>query len=123
MKHNLTLIKLFYGSIWGNKNKYLVNKTWDYIYFMKGYYINYSYLKPSNNIMTPCSDLWRRMFVWWDGKTNPCDVDYKSLLTMGNYPKKTLKELWQSEPYRALREKHLNKKRNLVKPCSSCVVV
>ena len=25
MKHNLTLIKLFYGSIWGNKNKYLVN--------------------------------------------------------------------------------------------------
>ena len=33
------------------KNKYLVNKTWNYIYFMKGYDINYSYLKPSNKIV------------------------------------------------------------------------
>ena len=82
-----------------------------------------SYVKPSNNIMTPCSDLWRRMFIWWDGKANPCDVDYKSLLTMGNYPKKTLKELWRSESYKALREKHLTKKRNSIKPCSSCVVI
>ena len=82
-----------------------------------------SYSKPSNNIMTPCSDLWRRMFIWWDGKTNPCDVDYKSLLNIGNYPKKTLKELWQSESYKVLREKHLTKKRNSIKPCSSCVVI
>jgi len=22
----------------------------------------------------PCSDLWRRMFVWWDGRVAPCDV-------------------------------------------------
>ena len=63
------------------------------------------------------------MFIWWDGKTNPCDVDYKSLLTVGNYPKKTLKQLWQSDSYKMLRKKHLKKNRNLIKPCSSCVVV
>ena len=82
-----------------------------------------TYLNPSNNIMTPCSDLWRRMFIWWDGKTNPCDVDYKSLLTVGNYPKKTLKQLWQSDSYKMLRKKHLTKKRSLIKPCSSCIVI
>ena len=82
-----------------------------------------SYIKSPNSIVTPCSDLWRRMFVWWDGKTNPCDVDYKSLLSVGKYPNKTLKQLWKSNSYTALREKHLNQKRNLVKPCSSCVVV
>ena len=82
-----------------------------------------SYSKPSNNIMTPCSDLWRRMFIWWDGKTNPCDVDYKSLLSVGNYPNKTLKQLWKSNSYNILREKHLIEKRNSIKPCSSCVVI
>ena len=91
-------------------------------------FVNYnpwenSYVKPSNNIMTPCSELWRRMFVWWDGKTNPCDSDYKSLLSVGNYPNKTLKQLWQSESYKILREKHLTKKRSSIKPCSSCFVV
>jgi len=82
-----------------------------------------SYIKSPNSIVTPCSDLWRRMFVWWDGKTNPCDVDYKSLLSVGKYPNKTLSQLWKSNSYTALREKHLNQKRNLVKPCSSCAVV
>ena len=82
-----------------------------------------SYVKPSNNIMTPCSDLWRRMFIWWDGKVNPCDVDYKSLLSVGNYPNKTLDQLWQSESYNILREKHLEKKRSSIKPCASCVVI
>ena len=91
-------------------------------------FVNYnpwenSYNKAPNEIIEPCSDLWRRMFVWWDGKINPCDVDYKSLLSVGNYPNKTLKELWQSESYNILREKHLTKKRISVKPCSSCVVI
>ena len=82
-----------------------------------------SYGKQSNTIDTPCSDLWRRMFVWWDGKTNPCDVDYKSLLSVGKYPNKTLKQLWQSKSYNVLRERHLTKKRSSIKPCSSCVVI
>ena len=34
------------------------------------------------NVTSPCSDLWRRMFIWWDGKVNPCDVDYKSKLSI-----------------------------------------
>ena len=25
-----------------------------------------SYEKAPNGLATPCSDLWRRMFVWWD---------------------------------------------------------
>ena len=82
-----------------------------------------TYLKPTNDIETACSDLWRRMFVWWDGKVNPCDVDYKSTLSVGNYQKKTLKQLWQSDSYKDLRKKHLTKKRGSIKPCSSCIVI
>ena len=43
-----------------------------------------SYISPTNDITISCSDLWRRMFIWWDGKVNPCDVDYLSILSVGN---------------------------------------
>ncbi len=48
------------------------------------------------NIATPCSDLWRSMFVWWDGRVNPCDVDYRSTLTAGVLAGSQLTDLWRS---------------------------
>ena len=47
-------------------------------------FVNYqpwesSYTNPINNVDNPCSDLWKRIFIWYDGKINPCDYDYKSL--------------------------------------------
>ena len=91
-------------------------------------FVNYnpwenSYNKPPNDIIEPCSDLWRRMFVWWDGKINPCDVDYKSHLSVGHFSGNSIQELWNSEKYKLLRETHLNKKRQKISPCSSCVVI
>ena len=91
-------------------------------------FVNYnswenSYNKPPNGIVEPCSDLWRRMFVWWDGKINPCDVDYKSHLSVGSFSRNSIQELWNSEKYNQLRETHLSKKRQKKSPCSSCVVI
>jgi len=82
-----------------------------------------SYLKNSNNITEPCSDLWRRMFLWWDGKVNPCDVDYKSKLSVGGFKKNNISKIWNSENYNKIREKHLKSKRKELSPCSGCVVV
>ena len=82
-----------------------------------------SYQKPSNDIQEPCSDLWRRMFVWWDGKINPCDVDYKSLLSVGNIKDNNISDLWLSKKYNEYREEHLNSNRKKIKPCNSCTVV
>ena len=45
-----------------------------------------------NEIATACSDLWRRMFIWWDGIVNPCDVDYKSTLAVGKATERRLSE-------------------------------
>ena len=35
--------------------------------------------------MNHCSHLWERLYVWHDGVINPCDEDYKSYLTPGNF--------------------------------------
>ena len=35
---------------------------------------------------------WDRMYVWFDGKCNPCDADYKSYLSYGDVSKIQLKK-------------------------------
>ena len=74
-------------------------------------------------VPSPCSDLWRRMFIWWDGLANPCDVDYKSKLSLGEVKKKSITDIWKSKEYNELREAHLNKNRSKVDPCNKCNVI
>jgi radical SAM protein with 4Fe4S-binding SPASM domain len=81
------------------------------------------YETPPSGIDSPCSDLWRRMFVWWDGKVNPCDVDYKSTLSMGNLQNSGIPDLWRSGGYTALRDNHSVGKRKNCEPCKRCSVV
>ena len=75
------------------------------------------------DIATPCSDLWRRMFIWWDGKANPCDVDYKSKLSVGEISSKSISEIWKSPEYEKLRKSHISNKRSSLDPCNKCNVV
>ena len=74
----------------------------------------------ANNITDPCSDLWRRMFVWWDGKVNPCDFDYRSFLSVGGLDCGTVSSLWRSPKYEHLRRSHINKSRCQHVPCRQC---
>ncbi len=90
-------------------------------------FVNYNpweniYIKETNDIAKPCSDLWRRMFIWWDGKVNPCDTDYKSKLCVGKFDF-NISKIWKGEKYQKLRDKHISQKRISIKPCNSCNVV
>jgi radical SAM protein with 4Fe4S-binding SPASM domain len=82
-----------------------------------------SYQRPVNDITTSCSDLYRRMFVWCDGRVNPCDVDYLSTLSMGNVKDQSLSDLWTGEAYSRLRIAHAENRRCEVSPCNRCTVV
>lgn len=81
------------------------------------------YEQPENDIKTSCSDLWRRMFIWWDGKANPCDVDYKSMLSVGTTDSQSIHALWHSDAYMTLRKHHLENERSSINPCKRCVVI
>ena len=76
-----------------------------------------------NNILTPCSDLWRRMFVWWDGRIGPCDVDYLTTLSNEIYPNISISDVWNGNTFAKLRFKHMNSQRQSINPCSSCILV
>jgi radical SAM protein with 4Fe4S-binding SPASM domain len=72
------------------------------------------------NLTSPCENLWDRMYVWYDGKVNPCDSDYKSYLTYGNLKKSSIKELWNNTISEKIRIDHLNLDRNKINPCDRC---
>lgn len=91
-------------------------------------FVNYhpwesAYESEPNGITKPCSDLYRRTFVWWDGRVNPCDVDFRSSLSVGTIKDAPLSALWSGEGYSALRGHHLAATRHLVSPCRSCGVI
>ena len=71
-------------------------------------------------IKDPCQFLWDRMYVWFDGKVNPCDNDYKSYLSFGNAKDFDLKKLWNNKQISNLRDEHMNKNRNKINPCDRC---
>ena len=73
-------------------------------------------------IKDPCENLWDRMYVWFDGKVNPCDSDYKSYLSYGNAKEYSLKELWNNKIISNTRNQHLNKDRTKLNPCDRCGV-
>jgi radical SAM protein with 4Fe4S-binding SPASM domain len=76
--------------------------------------------KPHKDINDPCENLWDRMYIWFDGKVNPCDADYKSYLSYGDVGKNTIKEIWNNNIIKKLRDEHLNNERNKTKPCDRC---
>ena len=62
------------------------------------------------------------MYVWFDGKTNPCDADYKSYLNYGDAKKNNLKKIWNDKIIEKTRRMHLAKERNKIVPCDRCGV-
>ncbi len=89
-------------------------------------FVNYtpwesSYDNQPNDLKHPCEELWTRMFVWADGKVNPCDYDYKSLLSKWNVKDLKISEIWNSEEYNSLRKTHLESLRKTIEPCKRCL--
>ncbi len=77
-------------------------------------------LHPDNN--SPCLFLWERLLICFDGSCNPCDEDYKTLLSPGNVRDKPLSEIWQGPEMKKIREDHLADQRNCHMPCDRCGV-
>jgi len=91
-------------------------------------FVNYNpwekiYNAPLSKINKPCSDLWRRMFIWYDGKVNPCDTDYKSTLAVGNIHEQSIVGIWNGGNYTALRKRHLKSQRQSLEPCRRCLLI
>jgi MoaA/NifB/PqqE/SkfB family radical SAM enzyme len=62
-------------------------------------------------ITESCIYPWERLYIWHDGTINPCDVDYKSLLSPGKIQDfSSIEEAWRH--LSPLRKKHLDGNRS-----------
>ena len=77
----------------------------------------YLNLKNQENL-GPCGLPFERLYIWYDGTTNPCDADYKSYLSPGKIGDQTLKECW--ERLSNLRKNMLTDMRKKIIPCDRC---
>lgn len=76
-------------------------------------------LRPTEN--SPCSFLWERLYILWDGRINPCDEDYKSMLCLGKLDQDhAVRSIWLGEKLQKMRTDHLAKLKNNYSPCNRC---
>ncbi|MFH1593927.1 MAG: radical SAM protein [Candidatus Omnitrophota bacterium] len=54
----------------------------------------------------PCSEMWQRLSVFWNGEVTVCCNDYNGSLKIGNVYDSSLMELWHCEKLSLLRARH-----------------
>ncbi|MCL2029808.1 MAG: radical SAM protein [Deltaproteobacteria bacterium] len=69
-----------------------------------------------------CPDLFRRLFVFWDGPAGPCCGDWERRLLVGRAGRESLGEIWNGRAYGKLRAAHLAGRYGDIPACRSCSV-
>ena len=69
-------------------------------------------------------DIYRNIFVYWNGDVVPCCYDHHGSEIMGNVMENTMDEIWNGERYQAFRKKTLEviqHPENEPEMCKSCL--
>lgn len=68
----------------------------------------------------PCTEVWHKLTVKWDGQVSACCGDYDNQLVIGNMKDFTLKEIWEGEELKAIRTLLLNNRFRNLTLCKEC---
>jgi radical SAM protein with 4Fe4S-binding SPASM domain len=80
------------------------------------------YDKPNYEIpLSACSLLWERLYLWYDGRVNPCDIDHLSTLCLGDISQNdTISNIWNGSKMESLRQQHLTSRLSVNHVCARC---
>ena len=68
----------------------------------------------------PCSEVYQKLTIKWDGQISACCADYDNTLVIGNMKDNTLKEVWNGEQMKAIRTLLLNNRFRNLTLCKEC---
>ncbi len=68
----------------------------------------------------PCLKLWNTSIVLADGRLVTCNGKYDAQLVMGDTQTSSIREIWEGEKYRDVRQKHLDGRAHEVPVCGEC---
>lgn len=66
-----------------------------------------------------CTRVFRELTIGWNGVVPLCCYDWKSQIVFGKFPDQSLKHIWESKTWNAVRELLFRKNRHMT-PCSVC---
>ena len=72
-----------------------------------------------NELDNQCWKMWHSCVVTWDGKVVPCCFDKDADHVLGNMNEVSMKEIWNSDPYRNFRASIL-RSRQQIDICQNC---
>jgi MoaA/NifB/PqqE/SkfB family radical SAM enzyme len=64
-------------------------------------------LNQQSNVTYPCYRPWLTFTVLWDGRVSLCCADFDGRTILGDLRTTSIREIWSSETYRAVRREHL----------------
>ena len=68
----------------------------------------------------PCLKLLTDMVIYWNGDVAICNHDWQRPQFIGNAKQNSLQDIWNSDFYHKIREKHLENKIGDFSPCNFC---
>jgi radical SAM protein with 4Fe4S-binding SPASM domain len=68
----------------------------------------------------PCSLIWQKMVVDWNGDVVLCCDDWNHSTVLGNLKKESIEEIWKGEKLRKIREAHVKREFFKVPMCAGC---
>jgi MoaA/NifB/PqqE/SkfB family radical SAM enzyme len=75
-------------------------------------------LNHESDVNFPCYRPWLTFTVLWDGRVSLCCADFDGREILGDLRTNSIREIWNSEPYRRVRRAHLDHGGPAV--CQSC---
>ena len=75
-------------------------------------------LNQKSDVNYPCYRPWLTFTALWDGRVALCCADFDGRTILGDLRTHTIKEIWNSDAYRALRREHLESGGPAI--CQSC---
>jgi hypothetical protein len=64
-------------------------------------------LNAESDVRFPCYRMWLTFTVLWDGRVSLCCADFDGRTVLGDLNTQSIAEIWNAEPYRAVRRLHL----------------
>jgi len=96
-------------------DEYLVNVLWNSSYAeesVAGLAQNYEFF--------PCSYLWTRLSVFWNGDVTTCCRDYNCTMKLGNVGETNIGDIWLGPGMTEMRQSHQNGERQTLEICANC---
>lgn len=70
----------------------------------------------------PCISPFSTLEILYDGTVPLCGCDYKPTVNLGNVKAKSLKEIWNSDKFKKVRDNHASGNRNEIPICIGCEI-